>query len=70
MELADPVLLLGTPPKRAALILAAKLAALEFGPVVFAHDGGLWDTDRIERDEEWMAFGRFVRERVQRLLSG
>jgi hypothetical protein len=49
------------------VILAAKLAARELGPVVFAHDGGLWITDRIASDEEWLAFGRFVRERVTRL---
>ncbi len=49
------------------LILAAKLAARELGPIVIAHDGGLWDTDRISSDEDWLEFGRFVRERVDRL---
>jgi hypothetical protein len=49
------------------VILAAKLAARQLGQIVLAHDGGLWDTDLISTDEEWLAFGRFVRERVHRL---
>jgi hypothetical protein len=49
------------------MILAAKLAARELGPNVIAHDAGVWDTVRICTDEEWLAFGRFVLERVNRL---
>jgi hypothetical protein len=59
MELADAVLMLRDPNlSEHGLILAAKLAARELGPVVIAHDGGLWNTDRIASDEEWLAFGR------------
>jgi hypothetical protein len=48
------------------MILAAKLAAREIGPVVFAGDGGRWDTRKIATDEEWVAFGHFLRDMVRR----
>jgi hypothetical protein len=63
VDLGDAILLLRAPRLgKRGMILAAKLAAREIGPVVIADDGGLWDTDRIESDEERLAIGRFVRE--------
>jgi hypothetical protein len=48
------------------LILAAKLAARELGPVVFEDESGLWDTGKITTDEEWVAFGNSLRDMVRR----
>jgi hypothetical protein len=49
------------------LILAAKLAAREVGPILMLEPGGIWDTDRISTENEWLDFGTFLRERVDRL---
>jgi hypothetical protein len=48
------------------MILAAKLAARELGPVVIADDGGVRDTRNISTDEEWIAFAQYLRDMVRR----
>ncbi len=48
------------------MFLAAKLAAREFGPVVFADRGEVWNTEKMTTDEEWIAFARFLRAMVRR----
>jgi hypothetical protein len=48
------------------MILAAKLAARELGPVVFAEGGELWNTEKMTTDQEWIAFARFLRAMVRR----
>lgn len=52
------------------MILAAKLAAREVGPVVFAEGGGVWDTEKMTTDEEWIAFAQFLRAMVRRKRFG
>jgi hypothetical protein len=48
------------------MILAAKLAAREIGPVIIADDGGVWDTRNITTDQEWMAFAQYLRAMARR----
>jgi hypothetical protein len=48
------------------MVLAAKLAARELGPVVFEDGGEVWNTEKMTTDEEWMAFARFLRSMVRR----
>ena len=48
------------------MILAAKLAARELGPVVIADDGGVWDTRNISSDQEWIAFAQYLCDMVRR----
>jgi hypothetical protein len=48
---------IGADPRREA-------GARELGPVIVADDSGLWDTDRICTDAEWLAFGRSLQERI------
>jgi hypothetical protein len=52
LDLNDAILLLRDPRLgKGGMILAARLAARELGPVVIADNGGVWDTDRITTDE-------------------
>jgi hypothetical protein len=48
------------------MILAARLAARELGPVVIADDGGVCNTRNISRDQGWIAFARYLRDTVRR----
>jgi hypothetical protein len=48
------------------LILAAKLAARELGPVDLADSSGVWDTEKMATDEEWLAFAAFLSVMVRR----
>ena len=67
MDLDDAIRLLRDPRLgKRGMILAAKLAARELGPVVFADAGGVWDTENMTTDEEWVAFGQFLRAMVRR----
>ncbi len=67
MDLEDAFHLLRDPRLgKRGMILAAKLAARELGPVVFADAGGMWDTEKMTTDEEWIAFARFLRAMVRR----
>jgi hypothetical protein len=67
MDLDDAILLLRDPRLgKSGMILAAKLAARELGPVVIADDGGVWDTRNISTDQEWIAFARYLRDMVRR----
>jgi hypothetical protein len=67
MDLADGVLLLRDPSLTDhGLPLAAKLIVRELGHRVILNANGIWDTDKIMSDDEWMAFGRMLRERVER----
>ena len=48
------------------MILAAKLAARELGPVVFVDGGEVWNTDKMTTDDEWIASAKFLRSMVRR----
>jgi hypothetical protein len=66
MDLDDAILPLRDPRLgRRGMILAAKLAARELGPVVIADDGGVWDTRNITTDQEWIAFAEYLRDIVR-----
>jgi hypothetical protein len=67
MDLDDAIQLLRDPRLgKRGMILAAKLAARELGPVAFADGAEVWDTEKMTTDEEWMAFGQFLRHMVRR----
>jgi hypothetical protein len=40
------------------MILAAKLAARELEPVLFADGGEIWNTEEMTTDGEWLSFAR------------
>ncbi len=48
------------------MVLAAKLAARELGPLVFVDGDEVWNTERMTTDEEWIAFAQFLRAMVRR----
>jgi hypothetical protein len=67
MDMENAILLLRDPRLgKRGMILAAKLAARELGPVVYEDGGEVWDTKRMTTDEEWIAFARFLRSMVRR----
>ncbi len=67
MDLDDAIILFRDPRLgKRGMILAAKLAARELGPVVIADDGGVWDTRNISTDQEWIAFAQYLRGMVRR----
>jgi hypothetical protein len=67
MDLEDAILLLRDPRLgKRGMVLAAKLAARELGPVVFLDGDELWNTERMTTDEEWISFARFLRAMVRR----
>jgi hypothetical protein len=67
MDLDDAILLLRHPGfGKRGMILAAKLAARELGPVVFADGDEIWNTEKMTTDEEWIAFAHFLRAMVRR----
>jgi hypothetical protein len=71
MDLDDAIVLLRDPRLgKRGMILAAKLAARELGPVVFADGGEVWNTEKMTTDEEWIAFARFLRAMVRRKRLG
>jgi hypothetical protein len=47
------------------MILAAKLAARELGPVLYVDGDEIWNTEKMTTDEEWIAFARFLRTMVR-----
>ena len=66
MDLDDAIHLLRDPRiGKRGMILAAKLAARELGPMVIADDGGVWDTRNITTDQEWIAFAQYLRDMVR-----
>jgi hypothetical protein len=67
VDLDDAILLLRNPRLgRRGMILAAKLAARELGPVVFVDGDEVWNTESMTKDEEWIAFAGFLRSMVRR----
>jgi hypothetical protein len=48
------------------MILASKLAARELGPVFYVDRDEIWNTEKMMTDEEWIAFGPFLRSMVRR----
>jgi D-aminopeptidase len=67
VDLDDAILLLRNPRLgRTEMILAAKLAARELGPVVFVDGDEVWNTESMTKDEEWIAFAGFLRSMVRR----
>jgi hypothetical protein len=67
MDLDDAILLLRDPRLgKRGMILAAKLAAQELGPVIFVDGGEVWNTEKMTTDEEWIAFAQFLRAMVRR----
>jgi hypothetical protein len=45
------------------MILAAKVAARELGPVVFVDGGEAWNTEKLTMDAEWIAFAQLAMRR-------
>jgi hypothetical protein len=67
VDLADAVLLFRDPNiSEHGLAQAAKLVIRELGRRVILNASGVWDSDQIRTDEEWISFGRLLRERVRR----
>jgi D-aminopeptidase len=67
VDLDDAILLLRDPRLgKRGMILAAKLAARELGPVVFVDGDELWNNEKMMTDEEWVEFARFLRAMVRR----
>jgi hypothetical protein len=67
VDLDDAILLLRDPRLgKRGMILAAKLAARELGPVVFEDGGEVWNTEEMTTDDDWIAFARFLRAMVRR----
>jgi hypothetical protein len=67
VDLDDAILLLRNPRLgRRGMILAAKLAARELGPVVFVDGDEVWNTESMTKDEKWIAFAGFLRSMVRR----
>jgi D-aminopeptidase len=48
------------------MILAAKLAARELRPIVLVDGDEVWNTEKMTRDEGWIAFAQFLRAMVRR----
>jgi hypothetical protein len=66
MDLDDAILLLRDPRlRKGGMILAAKLAARELGPVLYVDGDEIWNTEKMTTDEEWIAFARFLRTMVR-----
>jgi hypothetical protein len=67
MDLDDAILLLRDPRLgKRGMILAAKLAARELGPLVFVDGDEIWNTEKMTTDDEWIAFARFLCAMVRR----
>jgi hypothetical protein len=65
--LEDAILLLRDPRLgKRGMILASKLAARELGPVFYVDRDEIWNTEKMMTDEEWIAFGPFLRSMVRR----
>jgi hypothetical protein len=71
LDLDDAILLLRDPRLgKRGMILAAKLAARELGPVVYVDGDEIWNTEKMTTDEEWISFARFLRAMVRRRWLG
>jgi hypothetical protein len=71
VDLYDAILLLRDPRLgKRGMILAAKLAARELGPIIYEDGDEVWNTGKMTTDEEWIAFARFLRATVRRRWLG